>query len=273
MARTTFVKKAQQRYAQVVVKNPDGTPKRTPVMRKDGTQKTNKHGRPVFMTVKVADKNQPLPMPKCDKCGETIKVGQPYKHISPKSGPYGGRTLYRCGTCPTWQVWEYSSSLSARTAQIAYDFTNEIDSAESEDDISSALETAAESIREIAEEKREAAQNIEEGFGHSTYQSEELEQVAEDLDTWADEVESADVPSQDEYQCEECSGEGTVDCDECDGGQVKDEDDEDGGTKDCDTCGGTGTVDCDECDDNHVDLSAWREAVMNEVTIVDECPV
>ena len=121
MPTITHVKKAQQRYAMVPVCNPDGTPKQTPVMRGDGTQKTTKRGALVFMTVTVADKTKPQPLDTCDFCHQPIEVGTPYKHITPKSGPYGGHKRTRHESCPTWQVWEYSSSLSARIAQIQHD--------------------------------------------------------------------------------------------------------------------------------------------------------
>ena len=96
-------------------------------MRKDGTQKTTKTGRAVFMTVTVVDKTKPKPNLKCDfrGCdidGGEILPGTPYMHISPKSGPYGGRQLNRHQAHPAWNVWEYSSSMSARLAQIAHDF-------------------------------------------------------------------------------------------------------------------------------------------------------
>ena len=198
MARITHIKKAQQRYAQVVVTNEDGTPKKSPVMVKgrDGelVQKTTKRGAPVFVTLKVADKTQPLPNRKCERCGNEITVGSPYKYVSPKSGPYGGRTRYRCASCPNWQVWELSNSLSARIAQLQNDWIVSADTDWDEEQVSSHLSEAAEAIRELAEEKREAAQNIIDGFGHDTYQSDDLNEIADNLDGWADYVESADVP-------------------------------------------------------------------------------
>lgn len=274
MARTTFVKKAQQRYATVPVLNEDGTPKRTPVMRKDGTQKTTKHGRPVFLTVTVADKTKPLPMPTCGKCSKTIEVGQPYKHISPKSGPYGGRTLYRCADCPTWQVWEYSSSMSARIAEMQHSFETEIDGADDVETITSALSSMADEVRSLAEEKREGASNIEEGFGHPTSASEELEQIADDLDSWADEIEEADVPETDEYGCTECDGECVMDCDACNGTGTIESETAYEPDEDCDACE-NGKVDCETCggDSDYVDTETWLDAVRDAVSIVDECPV
>lgn len=215
MARITRVQRAQQRYKMVPVIDPEtGQQKRTPVMGRNGQQKTNKHGRPVFMDVTVADKSQPLPNRNCGKCGTEIKVGQPYKHISPRSGPYGGRTMYRCAACPDWNVWEYSSSLSARVAEIGHDFWGDQDNWSSTDDVQESLNSAAERIREIAEEKREGASNIEEGFGHETSQSQELNETADSLDSWADEVEGVDLPDYpepEEQDCDDCEGSGEVD--------------------------------------------------------------
>lgn len=274
MARITRVSKAQQRYATVPVLNEDGTQKLTPVMRKDGTQKTNKHGRPVFMKVTVSDKTKPLPNRICGKCQTEIKVGDPYKHISPKSGPYGGRTLYRCAACPSWQIWDYSSSLAARTAKISNDAWEQIDNAETVDDVQSVLSATAEEIRGLAEEKREGASNIESGFGHPTEKSEELEQIADDLDSWADEIEQADVPETDEHKCTACDGEGTVDCDDC-GGEGTTGSDLVGDHGTCENCTGTGRTECDECnaEEDYVDLDAWRDAVRDAVGVIDECPV
>ena len=199
MARVTRVKAAQQRYQMVPVLNEDGTPKRTPVMRTDRegnkVQKVTKRGSLVFMDVTVADKDQPLPNRKCGKCSKEIQVGDPYKHTSVKSS-YGGTTYYRCASCPDWLPWELSSSLSARAAEISHDFHDEFDGAdiESADEVTDMLNSAAERVRELAEEKREGAQNIEDGFGHATMQSDELNDIADQLDSWADDIEGADIP-------------------------------------------------------------------------------
>jgi hypothetical protein len=215
MAKITRVAKAQQRYEQVPVIDPEtGQQKQTPVMR-NGKQRVTKTGRPIFLTVTANDKSKPLPNRKCGKCGNEITVGSPYKHISPRSGPYGGRTLYRCASCPDWHVWEYSSSLSARTAEISHDFWESFNGTllESQDDVTSLLNDAAERVREIASEKEESASNIEDGFGHATSMSEELTDVAEQLNSWADDIESADIPEYpepEEDDCDECDGSGEV---------------------------------------------------------------
>jgi hypothetical protein len=277
MARTTHVKKAQQRYETVIVRDDEGNPLRTPVMvtkhnydtgQDELVQKVTKKGRLVFMTVTAPDKSKPLPPYECDACRQPIEVGTPYKHITPKSGPYGGRKRTRHESCPSWQVWDYSNSLSAQLARVAYDFSNEIDNAESPDDIQTALDDAASSIEEIADQKQESADNIESGFGHATSASEELAEQADSLRDWAGEITSADIP--DMVECAECT-DGETDCDECSGsGQVTDDDGED---EDCEECQATGTVECSNCDASGEDIAAWRDEVRDSVTIVDESPV
>lgn len=264
MARTTHVKHARQRYATVPVLGDDGQPIKIPLTNKDGSPKTTKHGRAVTITKTVQDRNQPLPMPVCGKCGKTIEPGQPYKHISPRSGPYGGRTLTRCGDCPNWHVWEYSSSLSARIAQIQHDASAELDALgtdSAEDDYTQVASNAAEQIRELASEKEESASSLEDGFGHPTYQSEELNEQAESLNSWADEVEQADIPErpEDEVDCDNCDGTGKVDPHPGSGGLSE---------VDCDDCSGTGQV------DNEGELDTWLEEARAAVEdLVNESPV
>jgi hypothetical protein len=270
MARITYVKAAQQRFKQIPVIDPEtGQQKRTPVMTKNGQQKTDKRGKPVFLRVTQADRDHPLPNRHCDKCGKEIEVGQPYKHISPRSGPYGGRTLYRCAECPSWHVWEYSSSLSARTAQISYDFSEALSSVEDPDDVRTALGEAAEAIREIASEKAEGADNMESGFGHETERSAELRETGESLEAWADEVENCDVPDLPEVEegdCEECEGSGVIPNPDWDD-EVEDQEAEIA----CDTCDGTGRFTPDEPTSDQMD--EWRSEVTDACSIVDECPV
>jgi len=266
MARTTHVKAAQQRYAQRPALDENGAQRVTPVM-KDGAQRVTKHGKPVVLRVTFSNTTQPLPPETCDSCRKPIAIGTPYKWIKPKSGPYGGRKLSRHEACPSWQVWDYSSSLSARISQVQHDAQEAIDAAESNDDLTTALQDAAQAIRDLAEEKREAAQNLEDGFQHATSQSDELNQVADDLDAWADDVEGTDLPEDPEPEPE--------DCDECDGSGVlnKSADPDDASPQvDCPECDGTGQVIPDEPTDDQWD--DWRNEARDAATsALDECPV
>lgn len=273
MARVTFVKKAQQRYETVPVLDADGNQVQVPVLRKDGTpkmtrSKPNRPGRPILMKLTRSDKSNPKPLLCCDFCKKDIEIGTPYKHITPKSGPYGGRQRNRHHACPNWNVWEYSSSLSARIAQIIDGF--DISGCDSPDEVTEMLSGVADEVRNLGEEKREGASNIEEGFGHPTSASEELESIADQLDGWADEIEGVDVPElpePEEVDCESCDGVGEVACTEGDR--------EDNGLlaerKPCEDCEGTGQVTPDEPTEEQ--MEQWQADVENACSIVEECPV
>lgn len=281
MPRITHVKKAQPRYATVPVLNEDGTPKRTPVMRRrtdpvtgevTEVQKVTKKGRPVFMAVTAQDKSTPKPMPVCDdpKCKQaaaggsrTIQVGQPYKHITPKSGPYGGRTRSRHEDCANWQVWEYSSSLSARCAQISHDaWENFPESAEDAADFEGWAQEVADAITELAEEKQESADNIEDGFGHSTSASEELADQASELESWASDVTGISFEGPEPEPCPECDGTGEITPTKADG-----EEDPDAEPEECTECGGTGETALDEDA-----LENWRDQCREAASVIDESP-
>lgn len=243
MPRITHVARAQQRYATKPVLDEHGQPKVTPVMR-NGVQRKTKHGKPITMAVTERDLDRPLPLARCGACGKDIEVGTPYKWMEPKTSAYGGQRLTRHEACPNWQVWEYSNSLSARIAQIEWEATSGLGDSDEPDDYTAALSQAAESIRELAQEKQEAADNIESGFEHPTAQSEELAEQADALEQWADEVEETEVPDLPEPEEDECG--------ECQGsGQVGNDDDQ------CPECDGTGQVTPDEPTEDQ--MAEWRD--------------
>jgi hypothetical protein len=237
-----------------------------PVLRKDGTPKTTKTGREITRRLTVEDKDQPLPNRKCDKCSIEIQVGQPYKWVQPKSGPYGGSKRFRCGPCPSWQPWELSQSLSARLQQVSYDAQNGVDR-EDASSVADALRTAAEAVREISEEKKESADNIRDGFGNDNPVADELEEVGDQLSDWADELESA----ADEVESLEVPEE-DVDCpNDCDNGQVENPEYEEGGEEpefiDCDECAGDGTV------PNEEELEEFHGQLDEFLSKLDESPI
>lgn len=129
---------------------------------------------------------------KCDKCGKEIKAGQKYKWWKFR---YGGKRI-RCGECPMPRQSEltqskmggvYAAQENAEDAIAAFRGSD----SDTADDLTSALESAAEDIRSVGEEYRESAQNIEDGFNHRTQMCDDLEEKADALDSCADELESA----------------------------------------------------------------------------------
>ena len=193
MPRIQYVKKARQRFAMVPDLDESGQQKITNVM-KNGKPLVDKSGRPVQRRITRPDPTIPLPNYKCEACQKEIEPGMPYKFVEPKLGPM----RVRCMECPVWQPWDLSSSLAARLEQIQHEYATTVDPEEDEDDVQSKLEDAAYAVREIAEEKRESANNIEEGFQHPTAQSDELNEIADNLDSWADEIEGWEIPEKPE---------------------------------------------------------------------------
>ncbi len=177
--------------------------------------------------VKKAQKDQGT----CDFCGKPIPVGSAYKWIAPKTSKYSSRRMVRHAGHPSWHPWEYTQALWAMVAQIQYEAEQAINSAESADDVQSALDDAVSAANELAEEKRANAQTVEDGFGHPTSTSEELNERADALEEWASQMESVSVPDypEAEGECEPCSGTGKVaeeECEACGGdGQAKVTDD------------------------------------------------
>lgn len=217
MPRVTHVKAARQRYETVPVIDPDtGEPKVTTVMRKDGvTPKTTKRGKTVTMRVTVADKTKPLPNLRCDFSGCDIDGGEilpgtPYKHITPRSGPFGGYQRNRHEAHPNWAVWEYSSSVSAQAAQLQAEMHAAIDAFEF--DVAEDFDALRDEITEMADgfvqEREEAVSNMPESLQDGS-QAQEYQEAAE---SWKDEIDGAQAPdAPDEQDCEECEGTGKVD--------------------------------------------------------------
>ena len=245
MPRVTHVKKAQQRYATKVVLGEDGQPVKIPLRGK-----TNKRGEQVYITRTVEDRDQPLPPEDCDffPCqheGKVIWPGEPYKHMTPRSGPYGGVKRSRHEEHPSWNTWEYSSSLSARLDQVQYNAQTDLDTTGGEEgDFKGVADALAEGIRELADEKREAAESLESGFGHETQQSMDLAGEAAQLEAWADEAESFEEEAYPEpdHEFEE----------------PEDDEDEDLDPNACANCGEPRDDHSDEPTEDEVE--AWRSA-------------
>lgn len=199
MARVTYVKKAQARFATVPVLDAEGNQKVIPVMGRNGEQKKTKSGRPVTRRLTTEDPTKPLPNRKCGKCGTEIKPGDPYKWVKPKSGPYGGTKRVRCATCPNWRPSELTSSAALSTLYAAQEaFEDDLAQADDVDSIQEALNALAEGVREAGGVYTESADNMEDGFGHETSMSAELREKGEALESAADEIENADLPEWDE---------------------------------------------------------------------------
>lgn len=141
---------------------------------------------------------------RCTRCGQPIEYGQPYKWFKMKQARGGIKKSYH----PDCEIKMADRSTSRLVpiweAQQAFD----TGSCDTVDELRAALEELAQVVRDVEQEYRESVENMEAGFGHRTYQADELEERAEALEGWADELEEwepsdSEAPEQEEGQTDE----------------------------------------------------------------------
>lgn len=261
MPRITRVKKAQQRFRMVPVIK-DGAPVTVPVTKRDGSPKLKKNGTAITRRLTVADPTQPLPNRTCGKCHQEIKVGDPYLWWANRSpGMRGGMKRYRCAKPECYpKPWETEGNPKRAALMQAEAEAEQALSAEFSDaaDLESIMSDFASTVRDIAQEFIDSADNIESGFGTATYQSDELRERGENLESAADELESVDFedpPERDDFT-------GEMVCPECGGSGVDDESEaEDPDDRACSKCKGEGEIEDEETAEHEYEeaLDQWRE--------------
>lgn len=127
----------------------------------------------------------------CEVCHGDIRIGQPYNWIKSRYGPKRSRHA----TCRQFRPSDLTSNDKLSSLYAIQERIEDEASAwgllESTDlaDLVTALDDAAVEAREVADDYRETAENLEQGFGHSTSQSEEIASNGDEVDGWADELE------------------------------------------------------------------------------------
>ena len=133
---------------------------------------------------------------RCVTCQHEIQVGESYKKVAKRTGR-GGYTLNFCADHHP----RPSHLLSGRSAELA----EVVESAEGwlervergEEELAVALDSIKEDIGNFAADIRESAENMEEGFGHSTAQTEAMSGTADTLEEWAERFGELDEESDD----------------------------------------------------------------------------
>lgn len=122
----------------------------------------------------------------CSSCRTEIPVGAPYKYFSKR---YGGKKAYclECRIRPS----DMTGGKRAQGLRIGEDLFESVRVAQTVDDVVDALRGAAEDATGLGEEYRESVENIESGFGHSTVVSEELSQLGDEFEDWAERLRTA----------------------------------------------------------------------------------
>lgn len=197
---------------------------------------------------------------KCEACGNPINIGDSYKWVAPRAHrATKGVKRNRHLTCPSWKSSELTSSPHLATIYAAQETAEEdlaklsVDSAEDTGEAEEALNDIAsmfaEALQEAVDSYEESASNIEDGFGHETYQSEELRQKSEDVSSWADEAS--------QWQADPYSGADEFTCEVC--GAVEDEHEPEDGH---------------DFEPDHTELEDWLEEQINSLTdIIYDNPV
>lgn len=296
MARVTHVKSARQRYAMVPDLDAEGNQKVVPVLRKDGTPKmtrakNGREARPVTRRLTVVDRSKPLGNLRCDFPGcevgpvpGEIVVGASYKHITPRSGPYGGTQKNRHAEHPSWQVWDYSYSVAAQAARLQHDMHQSIDSwtPESTDDFDGLRDELVGMAEEFQSEREDSLENMPEQLQDGSQAQENVERAEE----WVTALQDAEAPDDSDAleDCNTCDGSGEVDGED-EYWVVKADGSEDGpfeteqealdaaeGDDEVEEREGE-TVECDECDGGKADVLTeyWIEEARDALrTAVDE---
>jgi hypothetical protein len=145
--------------------------------------------------VKKAAKNQG----NCQGCGKPIKKGDAYKWTK----NFRSYKQIKCDNC-NFRPSERTTSKMGAIWDAQEDAHNAVAEWDGQDlsDLQSNLENLAETIREVASEYQESADNINEYFQGSE-QACELEEKAQNLECWADDVEGVSLEEFDEEGAKE----------------------------------------------------------------------
>lgn len=173
----------------------------------------------------------------CSKCGDKIRKGDGYRHASPG---FRSAKIVRClkAEC-SFRGSDLTTSKLATVYAAQEGAEDDVNAAETVEDLKAAVESVAEAAREVADEYREAA----EAMGEAGYENEER---ADTLESYADEVDNFDPDA----SCDECGGTGHLEADPAAGPDAE--------LPECLVCDGTG-----------IDLDAAREEAVEVIGSLD----
>jgi hypothetical protein len=122
---------------------------------------------------------------KCHKCLSPLPVGTPYIWYKFNYGP----KVKRCPKCPP-KPSDLTRSPYLSTLYFCQEQLAAIDPADGPETVADNIRSVADEVRSASEIRIDAADAIEDGFGHPTYQSDELREQGETCEAAADEIES-----------------------------------------------------------------------------------
>ena len=108
--------------------------------------------------------------------------------------PYRGRKI-RSGTYPLPSAVESNATRSSYLS-LQEALHEDLQHSDTVYAIGDAVVAAHDEAIRVSEELREKAENIEDGFGHETEQSQLFNEQADDVETWAGDLENTDIPDE-----------------------------------------------------------------------------
>ena len=123
----------------------------------------------------------------CVMCGKPIEKGSTYQWIRPFRGAKQSKHV----SCRTWKGSELTSNPNLSEVYRIQENLQEESKLADISTLASLLEDAAGEAEAAADMFRESASNIEEGFGHETQQSAEMNEQADEVEGWATELAGA----------------------------------------------------------------------------------
>lgn len=160
-------------------------------------------------TVEKAQKSQG----NCGKCQKEIAKGDSYRWWKPRYGSKQVRCMLR--SCAPRQSDLTSSDKLSRAYAAGESVEDAIEAFRADHDfesLKSAVSDAAEQLREVAEEYREASSNVESGMnGNRMPICDEMEEKADSLESQADDMESAVDEFEEREEVDDLTDEQVVD--------------------------------------------------------------
>lgn len=205
---------------------------------------------------------------RCEKCSDEITPGDGYRWWANRMP--GQRGSYRRIRCMKSECTPTTADMTpgrrGQLMQIQQDGEEQIANATSVEELESVANDLADQVQEMADELRESAENIESGFGHETYQSQELNERADAMEGYAEELRDPDLEEYDELDPEDADAVRQAVLDEY---GVEDEDAfaEEHEDEDFDALVETKRVEAEETKEAHLDEQ--REKVIDKLNEVD----
>lgn len=146
---------------------------------------------------------------RCMRCNHEVQVGESYKHVSLKTGPYSSITRVWCKDhnplMSELTTNDRKSRLLAAQEALEDALENFRNGTISMDDLQAEFELQAGEAEDISNEYQDSADNMPESL-QSSQQVEDMREAASNVQEWSEALRDVDWPDFDPEECLECQG-------------------------------------------------------------------